>query len=405
MLKGAYNQEHTMPRPIKQRLVDGVVLSDNLYSDPRGRPGYYRYKRPDGSFKTFQAPTPEDANRQADEANAVRDMQPIATPSSRDSLAYQIPLYIQYREKQERRLVGKRSWENRCYALHQFAKEMAIPVNRLSWPLIKTWWEGLTYHQQKLRCAEFRRLFNWLMGEGLCRLEYNPFTSNDELPRLYPVGRDDKARQRLRLDEFWVIYNAAERYPALRIAMGISLVTFMRENDICTLRWDEHVDSGMLRRVIGKSEQALGSARAARRSWDIANHALLKTLLKDARELAMRNFRCPFVISHKFRRRRSDTKEHRCQVTRWRLAEMFAEIRDETGLWENLPDGQTPPTFHEIRSLASKLARDAGYDIEAIQADMAHEDAATTKGYQEGHALPFEPARVVFSKEVIGGEF
>jgi len=29
-------------------MIDGVVLSDNLYSDPKGRSGFYRYKQEGG---------------------------------------------------------------------------------------------------------------------------------------------------------------------------------------------------------------------------------------------------------------------------------------------------------------------------------------------------------------------
>jgi len=45
-------------RPIKKRYIDGVALSDNLYSDPKGRQGYYRYKQEIGKFKTFHGPGP-----------------------------------------------------------------------------------------------------------------------------------------------------------------------------------------------------------------------------------------------------------------------------------------------------------------------------------------------------------
>lgn len=398
-----------MARPKKPRVLDGIVLVDNLYPDPARRIGVYRYLQPAGTFKTFRAESVEEANALAADANSNRDYEPVLSKIPRESIAYQIPLYINWRQAQDKRMVGKPSWENRKGALRAFGRHFQdIPLCRLDWMRLKTWWEDLTFYQQKLRHAEFRRLFNWLMGEGMCRhLPHNPFTNNDALARLYPMGQEDKARMRIQSrEEFWTLYNAAERYPALQIAMGISLTTFLREADICALRLDEHLEAGLLQKVIGKSRNQRGSLNASRLQWDVGNHQLLKQLLQRARELSLKNYRCPFVLSHMPQvRKTGKTKEHACQVTPRRLIEMFAEIRDESKLYANLPAGRTPPTFHEIRSLADKLATDAGYDLKSIQRAMAHEDDSTTRAYLQEHQLPYESVSVVFTEEMIGGTF
>ena len=44
-----------MARPKKTRIVNGITLPANLYPDARGREGYWRYRRPDKTYKTFQA--------------------------------------------------------------------------------------------------------------------------------------------------------------------------------------------------------------------------------------------------------------------------------------------------------------------------------------------------------------
>ena len=88
------------------------------------------------------------------------------------------------------------------------------------------------------------------------------------------------------------------------------------------------------------------------------------------------------LISHTPKvKKTGDTKTHVCQVTPRRLIEMFAEVRDSTGLYKNLPEGRTPPGFHQIRSLAIKLAKDAGFSMAAIKENSAHERESTTKGY------------------------
>ena len=398
-----------MARPRKPRVMDGIVLENYLYPDRKKRHGYFRYLRPDGSYKTFQAPSVAEANRLAAEANESRHLESVVARIPRESIAYQIPSYISWRESQDKKLIGKESWENRKGALRAFSRHFqSIPLGRLDWDRLKLWWESLSFYQQKLRHAEFRKLFNWLMGEGLCRhLRHNPFTSNDALPRLYPMGQEAKARMRIgSRDEFWKLYHFAHAYPALQIAMGLSLTTFMREGDICTLRLDEHVQADLLQKVIGKSLNQRGNANAARLQWDVGNHQLVKQLLARARKLSLQNYRCPFVISHRPKiKKTGQTKEHICQVTPRRLITMFAEVRDASGLYRNLPAGRTPPTFHEIRSLADKLAKDAGYDLKKIQTAMAHEDESTTRSYLAEHHLPYEDVEVVFTKELIGGDF
>ncbi|EME67634.1 integrase [Paramagnetospirillum caucaseum] len=52
----------------------------------------------------------------------------------------------------------------------------------------------------------------------------------------------------------------------------------------------------------------------------------------------------------------------------------FAEARDKTGLtW---PAGKTPPTFHEIRSLAARLYAGQGIDAQALLGHKSPDMAA-----------------------------
>ena len=157
-----------MARPKKPRIVDGVELAEHLYPDNKGRSGHYRYLRPDGSYKHFTADSVELANRIAEDANAIRDTTVVksAKGASRQALAYHVPLYIAYQQRLNPALLEKKSWKNRVYALNQFAEHFsALPLGRITWAHISQWWDELTYNQQKLRHAEFRKLFNWLMSQ------------------------------------------------------------------------------------------------------------------------------------------------------------------------------------------------------------------------------------------------
>jgi integrase len=375
-------------RPKKPRLVDGIPLADNLYLDAYKRPGVYRYLRPDRSMKTFRAATVAEANAAAEEANSMRD-QDIAAPRAvpqRHQFAFHVPLYIAYMEKINPKLKGKSEWKNNQYAMHQLAREFLL-LNQITHETLRTWWDGLTHHQQKQRQAPFRRLFNWLMGQSLLpRLQFNPLTMADDVPRLLVKLKPLKARPPLTQIGYHKVLKAAGElgYEALQLAMGISLYTTLREGDICNLRWIEHVVDGELRVVVGKSEAQRGSARAARLSWKLAEHPHLKKLIDRAREVSLQNKRCPFVISHWPKRRVwNEKKEHLAHVTGDRLSRMFDEARKLAGV--------AGVVFHEIRGLSATLYKIAGYSTKEIQALMAHEDEATTLGYQDADALPYMP--------------
>ncbi len=374
-------------RPIKRRMIDGVVLSDNLYSDPKGRSGFYRYKQEGGKFKTFRADSVEAANNIAEKANALRGKGLTADKAGpqRDKIAFHVPLYIAYREQLDPSLTKKRSWDNRRYALNLFAKHFTN-LSQINLSQIRGWWDELSYNQQKLRMAEFRRFFNWLMGQGLCQKGlYNPFTTADDKPRLMFKSKPPKTRAPLSLLHYRSIHKMAGRlgFEALQIAMNISRYTTLREGDICGLRFDKHLIDGVLRVVVSKSEAQKGTARAARLAWTLSEHPILKREIDRARELSLQNRRCPFILSHPPKRRtKTSEKTHFCQVLPDRLSRMFREARDACGI--------ASTSFHEVRGLSSTLYRLEGYDNSEIQALMAHESVNTTIGYQNESELPYE---------------
>lgn len=395
-----------MARPKKTRYFNETPLQDNLYPDNKGREGHWRYKRPDGTFKHFFAATVPEANKIAAYTNERRDTYTAAPTkhSNFGTLAHYVDQFISYREEQSPDLNQKGSWQRRIYALKQFTRTVTLPVSQLDRADIHAWWDTLSGHQQRQRHAEFRKFFNYLMGRNLLpRLQYNPFTTSDDKPKLYKKSRPKRQSKRLTRDGFWKIYQCAGElgYDCLQIAMGISLLTFMREGDICDLRLDHDIEDTLLQRVIGKSAAQKGNTNAARLKWDLGNYNLLRQLIQRSRELSLQNRRCPFVISHWPKQKRlGKTKEHLAQVTPRRLIAMFDEARKLAGF-----TGPNAPVFHGIRSLADLLAKEAGYDIKVVQHAMAHSSEEMTKAYLEGHQLPFEEVNVQFTEQDIGGNF
>ena len=395
-----------MARPKQQRTFEGVVLADHLYKDNKGRAGYWRYCRPDMSFKTFPASDVHLANKIAEHNNALRDQMPKKSdPNTNGMLAAYVDDFILYRETQSPSLKELDSWRNRKYSLAQFCRQITRPLAQLKRTEIMHWWDTLTPHQQKARHAELRRFFNWLMGrELLPAMEYNPFTLSDDKPRLYESATPRRASVRFDMNGFWKIYHAAGAlgYEGLQIAMGISLTTFMRETDILTLKLSDDLENDLLKKVIGKSLAQVGEAKAERLQWNIKDYDLLRQLVSRARLASIRNYSCPYVISHTPKQKRlGKTKDHICQVTPRNLITMMNKARELAGY----TDMENPPTFHTVRSLANSLAKDAKESKEAIQKNNAHKSIDTQLIYQDGHDLPFDDAPIQFTAEQIGGDF
>jgi integrase len=390
-------------RPKKPRMINGVVLAENLYKDNFGRDGYFRYRRPDGSFFTFPCPSAQEANALAKKANADRGLfVEKRRPPPRGSWGDLAGHYIEWREKHDPELPKKLNWQHRRYMLHAFGRDFGdIPVKKLQRHHIADWWEELSHHQQNARHTELRRFFNWVMGKGYCpQLDYNPFTTSDDRPRLYLKAKEEKKRAPLNLATFWEIYKEAgdRGYFGLQNAMALSLFTTMRQGDILKLRFDQIQDDVLLRVVIGKSEAQRGAASATRLEWSINEYPLLREVVNRARETSLTHLRCPFVIHYKTARSRaypSNRKEHPYQLLQDQLQKQFKKCR---------PAIENPTTFHEIRALSSVVFRRIGGDMADIQRLMAHTDEATTLGYQDRHDLPYERVGLRLSAADIEGK-
>ena len=366
-----------------KRYYDGVELVANLYPHQRKEHNKWRYKNPKSKkwVHLKQLMTVEEANKLSAELNqSVADgfYERHTLPS--ESLLNYVNQYINYQESLDAELKLKRSWSNRKYALRRFPDSFES-VKSLTMEELRIWWDSLNYYGQKLHYAAFRKFFNWLMGKGLTpKLSYNPFSTSDDVARLLLKPKLKKVRLPCSQQTFINIKkNAGEAgYECLQIAMDISRYTTLREGDICALRWDKNIAEGCLRVVVSKSEAQKGTMRAARLSWSLKDHPLLKQYIDRARELSLINRRCPFVISHTPKRKALNNKHHLCEVTGDRLGKMFKEVRT------------IATTFHEIRGLSATLLKNAGNTTEEVQNIMAHESIVTTLDYMNANDLPFE---------------
>lgn len=367
----------------KQRYFNGVPLVDHLYPDNRKRTGWWRYRLPDNKDVYFQAESVQEANTYAIEANEERDKsrQP-ADESPETALPYWAERYIEHREAMDPNLINKSSWVKRNRAaIRQFADQFSgTPIFMLSLKHIRPWWDLLTGNAQRNKKAELNRFCNHMIAEEITNnLQPNPF----DILMMRPVNH--KQRIRMALDDYWTIYNKAPELGLnyIQDAMALSLLTFMRRSDLCSLRFDEHTNGKKLWKVISK---AAAQGKPKRLIWDFEKWPELRTIVARCRERSMINKRCPFLLSRTPERKiMGNVKEHYSQILPDQLSDDFAKVRDATGIYIGLPAIQRPG-IHEIRALGPFLYEDESDQTKVMNA-MAHSDVEMTRHYQSGHKI------------------
>lgn len=218
---------------------------------------------------------------------------------------------------------------------------------------------------------QFRCLLQWVLAAAVQEgwAETNPALVTSKIPH-------KRVRERLTLEAYQAIREKAA--PWLQRAMDLSLVTLLRREDVCTLRFADFRE-GRIWVVPSKTE---GSTNVRLR---ISVDDQVKQLLADCRDSVV----SPFVI-HRLPEKarpsgmRAKGRQHHTQVLPEQLSRAFQEARIEAKV-----GGENPPTFHEIRSLGGKLLIDAGWAVEQVQALMGHASEEMTQHYIEGHELPW----------------
>ena len=189
-----------------------------------------------------------------------------------------------------------------------------------------------------------------------------------------------KQRRRLTVDAFWAIHEHAP--PFLQIAMELSLVTLQSRAEICDLLLDDRRDGWLYfirDKTAGDTEKAFIRIQVTPQIDEIIARAMSDDI------------HTPYVVHYKpksKRRQHLDAKPHWTYVMPKYLTDTFKFVRDAresyqrpgVGVFDNLTPRQRP-TFHEIRSLGSRIYRELGYPKEYVNALLGHADEATTDIY------------------------
>lgn len=182
--------------------------------------------------------------------------------------------------------------------------------------------------------------------------------------------RVEVKRERLTLDQFRAILVAAEQQedPWVSNSMLLALVTGQRREDIARMKFRD-VRDGYLEIVQGKTGTQIKISTSLRL---IAIGISVADVIARCRD----NVISPHMIHHTQPRTHSRPGD---AVHKDTISRAFARARELAGI-----TSATPPTFHEIRSLAGRLYRNQGVDVKSL---LGHADSRMTDTYTDtrGH--------------------
>lgn len=205
-------------------------------------------------------------------------------------------------------------------------------------------------------------IFRWAETQGVIEVGKNPVTATFNPD--YQVKRE-----RLSLEQFWLIHAQASAWA--KNAMMLALVTGQRRDDICSLKFADYKD-GNLYVVQGKSGGATkleidGAIRLAKVGLSVGE------VVAGCRDLIVSRH----LIHHT---ERVSTAKPGDKVRPATLSDAFAKARDRAGIGAST--GRTPPSFHEIRSLAERLFKEE-FGADFAQSMLGHKSAQMTAKYDD----------------------
>lgn len=174
--------------------------------------------------------------------------------------------------------------------------------------------------------------------------------------------RNRVTRQRLSLDEWKTIYNAADQYPPyFRCAMLLALVTGQRFGDISNMKFSDIWDD-----MLHITQEKTGSRLAI--PLDLTCTAVNTSLWQIVAE-------CQDAVLSKYLVHFRHTTSQAIPANA--ITTTFKKARNRCGTtWTE----GTAPTFHEQRSLSERLYRAQGLDTQKLQ---GHKSQKMTDRYND----------------------
>lgn len=228
-------------------------------------------------------------------------------------------------------------------------------------------------------------LFVYAIGRGW-REHYLGNPAKALLPPKLARQRVARRRRRLTLDQFNKIRVVAPEW--LQLAMDLALLVGIRRGDVCALKLS-NFDGGYFRYIPAKTSDLPSPAAISIK----LNDSLLE--LRD-RAMSMLPTSDYFIRKHNSFQRTgaSVVRSDKTQVLPEQLTRHFrAAVTSLEGVFDGYEDDELP-TFHEIRSLCSRLKRDAGWDRARVQLLLGHADESMTELYQSGAGITWQEMEI-----------
>lgn len=209
--------------------------------------------------------------------------------------------------------------------------------------------------------ARLLDIFRLAETKGLLDAGKNPVAATK--PRGYEVKRE-----RLSLEQYLAIRAQASGWVVN--VMDLALLTAQRREDIAVMKFED-VKDGYLHIIQGKTGMKL--QQDIRIGLDVVGMTIEDVIRKCRNRVVSK-----YLVHHT---RTSGTYKAGDQVSEDRISDVFTDARKAAGIVA-IQEGKTPPTFHEIRSLAERLYKDQ-YGKEFAQAMLGHKHAKTTAEYDD----------------------
>lgn len=354
----------------RRRSASRRGFPDNLYANPDG---YYYFRNPMNGKKKGLG---RDKAKAFSEARAANKMIAAMTPSDLvqwisgaevTSLKDWIPTYkTMWKEL-------KKPAESTFAAAERYLERFAEtdfawkPMNQITTVEIAKYLDDLAKDSGLGAATNMRSrlldVFEYAITKGHIETGKNPVAPT--LPPNYEPKRD-----RLTLEQFKRIREKAS--PALANAMNLALLTGQRVSDICEMKF-ANVKDGFLHVEQIKSQGEM----KVKLDLNIRLAALDMTI-GDAVKQCRDRFVSAYLVHHT---RTSGTYRAGEGFTSEGISKAFTELRDELKIGATA-EGRTPPTFHEIRSLAKRLYTKE-YSKEFSQALLGHKTEAMSAKYED----------------------
>lgn len=353
----------------RQRLAKNRALPPNLYVNTGG---YYYYRDPERKTQKGLGKDRAIAIHEARQANAALAVRKPSTlvdwvlGKSDYTLAEWLPIYRELWSEKVKPTVSTLHGANSLTRTIQAADIAKMKMRHIETMHIAPFLEWFAKSSGAASGRNMRSklgdIFRWAETQGVIEVGRNPVTAtfNPE----YKVKRE-----RMSLEQFWLIHAKASAWA--KNAMLLALVTGQRRDDIVNMQFSDYKD-GHLHVAQGKSGgetrlQIDGSIRLTKVGLSVGE------VVAGCRDLIISRH----LVHHT---ERVSTAKPGGKIMANSVTIAFAKARELAGIVA--AEDRTPPSFHEIRSLAERLYREE-FGGDFAQAILGHRTAQMTAKYDD----------------------